>query len=188
MMLRFIIACLLLLAVPTQAKGQNFELSAGWAIPAGDLEEIVQDGVSLRGAYVWPITDSRNVALLVRVGITRFFDTDGVSGMDYSFLGGYRVQPSDGRYWFDLTAGPLTQRVTGYKSKTHFAASIDIGAIVVRRDGGGLGVFLSSTAADTHVTAVLSGDPTGQFANQRPSGGVSGSNWIYGGLGLVYRF
>ena len=168
MMLRLIIACLLLLAVPAQAQGQNFELSAGWAIPAEQLENFVQDGVSLRGAYVWPITDSRNVALLVRVGITRFFETDGVSGTDRSYLGGFRVQPSDERFWFDLTAGPLTQRVANFKYKTRFAASIDIGAIVVRRGGGGLGVFLSSTAAN---------------ANKEPI-----SDWIYGGLGLAYRF
>ena len=115
------------------------------------------------------MTASRNVALLVRGGVTRFFETDGISGRDYFFLGGYRVQPSDGRFWVDMTFGPLTQRLANFKSKTHFSASIDIGAIVVRRDGGGLGVFLSSTAADT--------------TNDEPP-----SDWVYGGLGLVYRF
>ena len=139
----------------------------------------MQDGVSLRGAYVWPITASRNVALLVRVGFTRFFRHDVpsgyrqpittfASGIDRSFMGGFRVQPSDGRFWFDVTVGPLTQRVITFESKTHKAASIDIGAIVVRRDGGGLGVYLSGTAAD--------------ISDIR--------NWTYGywGTGLVYRF
>lgn len=171
MMLRLLIPCLLFLAVSTQARAQDFELSAGWAIPVEKLEDIVQDGVSIRGAYVWSVTDSRNVALLVRGGVTRFFETDGISGFDRSFLGGYRVQPSSGRFWFDLTVGPLTRRVTDFKSKTLFAASIDIGVIVVRRDGGGLAVYLSSTAADTNEDSYQ-----------------SLSDWTYGGLGLAYRF
>ena len=171
MMLRLLIPCLLFLAVSTQVRGQNFELSAGWAIPVEKLEDIVQDGLSIRSAYVWPITDSRNVALLVRGGVTRFFETDGVSGIDRSFLGGYRVQPSDGRFWLDLTIGPLTRRVANFKSKTFFAASFDIGVVVVRRNAGGLAVYLSSTAADT---------------NEDPY--QSRSDWTYGGLGLAYRF
>lgn len=170
-MLRLLIACMLIMSVSTQAQAQNFELSAGWAIPVEKLEDIVQDGVSVRGAYVWPITESRNVALLVRGGVTRFFETDGITGSDYSFLGGYRVQPSDGRFWFDLTVGPLTRRVTNFKSKTFFAASIDFGVIVVRRENGGLAVYLSSTAADTNEDSYQ-----------------SLSDWAYGGLGLAYRF
>ena len=171
MIFRSLIACLLFLVVSIQAQAQTFELSASWAIPVEKLENIVQDGVSMRGAYVWPITESRNVALLVRGGVTRFFETNGVSGVDRFFLGGYRVQPSDGRFWFDLTIGPLTRRVTGFKSKTLFAASIDLGAIVVRRGGGGLAVYLSSTAADTNEDSYH-----------------SISDWTYGGLGLAYRF
>lgn len=177
MTLRLLIACLLFLPVSTQVKGQGsgFELSAGWAIPVEKLEDIVQDGVSVRGAYVWPVTKSRNVALLVRGGVTRFFETDGVSGIDRSFLGGLRVQPSDGRFWFDLTVGPLTRRVTSrvtnFKSKTLFAASIDFGVIVARRKNGGLAVYLSSTAADTNEDSYH-----------------ALSDWTYGGLGLAYRF
>lgn len=107
-------------AVPGgQAKGQTFELSAGWTLPFGELSDLSDGGPSVRGAFLYPLswghlmawsgyTDHRGMTFEVPPGVEGFAAGE-IDAQNVPFLAGVRFN-SD-RVQIDLTAGGLWKRL-----------------------------------------------------------------------------
>lgn len=104
-------------AFPPPAAGQHFELSAGWTLPFGELDDLTDGGPSVRGSFLYPVSwgyvlawsgysDHRGRTFAQSVFS---FSAGKIDVQDVPFLAGVRFKP--GRGYIDLTAGGLWKRL-----------------------------------------------------------------------------
>lgn len=102
-----------------KAKGQTLELSAGWTIPTGELADVSDGGLSVRGSFLYPLswgyvmawsgyTDHRGQTFELPPGAIGIA-AGKIDAQDVPFLAGVRLKP--GKAHIDLTAGGLWRRL-----------------------------------------------------------------------------
>ncbi len=127
-MLRFLLViCIAGIVVSTSpAKSQDYELSAGWALPVGGLSDLSKGGPSLRFTYAMTVSWFNKGQVIAMTGYTHhlgksfaFLETVEETGYDNKWsvqdiplMAGVRFKKPSSKGHLDLTAGLLHKRIS----------------------------------------------------------------------------